>query len=214
LDPDSGKITFLADPESHLPENRFNDGKCDPFGRFWAGTMALDFTKGAGSMYCLFPDLSAKKMAGDLTISNGLAWSLDQKTMYLIDSADATVWAFDYDPKTAAIQNKRALIVFQKKDGSPDGMTMDSEGKLWIAHWDGARVTRWDPENGKLLFTQPIPASLVTSVAFGGPGLDEMYVTTARVSLSEETLASQPHAGGLFRFKPGVKGLPAPEFAG
>src|SRR6185369_14529059 len=127
LDPVTEKITFLTDPESHLPENRFNDGKCDPSGRFWAGTMALAFTKGAGSLYCLFPDLSAKKMAGGLTISNGLAWSLDQKTMYLIDSADATVWAFDYDSKTGVIENKRALIVFQKKDGSPDGMTMDSE---------------------------------------------------------------------------------------
>jgi len=213
LDPESGELTILNDPEG-LPQNRFNDGKCDPTGRFWAGTMALSFAKGAGSLYCLFPDLTAKKMAEDLTISNGLAWSLDNKTMYLIDSADSTVWAFDYDAKTAEIKNKRALIQFQKRDGSPDGMTLDSEGKLWIAHWDGARVTRWDPENGKLMFTQLIPASLVTSIAFGGPQLDQMYVTTARTGLGETTLATQHHAGGLFRFNPGVKGLPAPEFAG
>ena len=214
LDPETEKLTFLNDPESHLPENRFNDGKCDPMGRFWAGTMSLSFAKGAGSLYCLFPDLTARRMAEGLTISNGIVWSLDLKTMYLVDSGDATVWAFDYDLVTGSVENKRAFLQMPKEHGTPDGMTMDVEGKLWIAHWDGARVTRWDPATGKLLFTQPIPASLVTSCALGGPSLDQLYVTTARAHLDEKTLAGQPQAGGVFKFNPGVRGLPAPEFAG
>jgi sugar lactone lactonase YvrE len=134
--------------------------------------------------------------------------------MYYIDSAESNVCAYNYDLETGSIKNKRVVIQMTEADGAPDGMTMDAEGKVWIAHWGGYKVTRWDPEKGKLLLTQPIPAKQVTSCAFGGPKMDQLYVTTAAHNLDAATLAAHPHTGGLFRFDPGVCGIPAPEFAG
>jgi sugar lactone lactonase YvrE len=215
LDLDSGTLTMIADPETDLPQNRFNDGKCDPAGRFWAGTMRIaEDQKGAGSLYRLDADLSVHKMWGDITVANGIAWSHDAKTMYYIDTPTMTVVAFEYNLETGAIANPRPAIHTPNGPGSPDGMTIDAEGMLWVAYWGGWRVVRWNPHTGEALAIIELPVERVTAPWFGGPNLDELYITTARVGLSEEALAKQPHAGSIFVAKPGVRGLAAFEFAG
>jgi sugar lactone lactonase YvrE len=206
---------MIADPEAHLPGNRFNDGKCDPAGRFWAGTMRIaEDQVGAGSLYCLDRDLTVRKMWEGITIANGIAWSSDAKTMYYIDTPTCAVAAFDYDLATGSIANRREIIRTPKEAGFPDGMTIDAEGMLWVAYWQGWRVVRWDPSTGEMLATVELPVERVTAPWFGGPNLDELYITTARIGLSDEARAQQPLAGSLFRARVGVAGLPAFEFAG
>lgn len=207
----SGKLGRICDPERGISDNRFNDGKCDPAGRFWAGTMGKG---GSGRFYCLFPDLVARPMLEGVTTSNGIAWGLDAKTMYYIDTPTHKIDAFDYDLGTGAIGNRRTVVTVPNEMGHPDGMTIDADGKLWVALWDGWSVKRWDPENGELLASIPVPAARVTSCAFGGPNLDELYITSARAGISEDALKGQPHAGGLFKAKPGVHGIEAFAFAG
>jgi sugar lactone lactonase YvrE len=210
LDLDTGTLTMIADPEADKPRNRFNDGKCDPRGRFWAGTLGQD----GGALYRMDTDLSVTKVLEGIGTSNGIAWSLDRKTMYYIDTRVQEVWAFDYDDATGAIANKRTAISVPRESGHPDGSTLDAEGNLWVAHWDGWNVTCYDPKTGRALRRIDVPAQRVTSVAFGGPDLDTLYITTARIGLNDADLKKQPHAGGLFRCRPGVKGIPAPEFGG
>jgi len=214
LDLDTEKLELVCDPEEHRPELRFNDGKCDPAGRLWAGTITGRANPGIASLYCLFPDLTARQMLTGVTNSNGICWSLDAKAMYYIDTATATVSAFDYDLDGAAISNRRSAIVVPEAMGHPDGMTIDAQGMLWVALWGGACVSRWDPQSGDLLRTIPIPASHVSSCAFGGDDLDQLYVTTAREGLDEAALHREPHAGGLFRVEPEAHGVPAFAFAG
>ena len=214
LDLDSGRLTMIADPETHLPDNRFNDGKCDPAGRFWAGTMRqAEDRKGGGSLYRLDPNLSVHKMWGDITVANGIAWSLDARTMYYIDTPTMTVVAFEYNLETGAIANPRPVIHTPDGPGSPDGMTIDAEGMLWVAYWGGWRVVRWNPHTGEALAIIELPVERVTAPWFGGPNLDELYITTARVGLDDAGLTGQPHAGSIFVARPGVRGLAAFEFA-
>lgn len=212
LDPQTGNTSLVAVPKNHNPENRFNDGKCDPAGRFWAGTMATPTRKGA--LYRLDPDLSVHQMLDGVGCSNGLAWSMDRKTMYYIDTDTKRIDAFDYDLNTGAISNRRTAITVAESYGSPDGMTMDAEEKLWVAHWDGWCVCRWDPITGQLLRKVPLPVARPTSCAFGGPVLDRLYITSATTGLDGEALSKQPEAGGIFAFNPGVRGLPALLFDG
>ena len=216
LDLETERLTLLADPEAHLPGNRFNDGKCDPAGRFWAGTMGMaDPTPpAAGALYCLDAQHQVAQRLSGVTCSNGLVWSSDLSTMYFIDSGAQTVDAFDYDHATGAIANRRAVVTLPDDYGIPDGMTIDVEGMLWVAGWGHHRVSRWNPADGKLLRTLEFPASQVTACAFGGPNLDALYVTSARTGLSPEALAKEPLAGALFVVYPGVQGVPADEFAG
>jgi sugar lactone lactonase YvrE len=216
LDLDTEMLTLLHDPEAHLPGNRFNDGKCDPAGRFWAGTMGLaDPTpRGAGSLYCLDAQQLVTRRLSGVTCSNGLAWSLDRRTLYYIDSGAQTVDAFDYDDLTGEIGNRRAVITLPNDYGLPDGMTIDAEGMLWVAGWGRHRLSRWNPVNGALLRTYELPVSQVTACAFGGPRLDALYITSARTGLDAAALAREPLAGGLFVVYPGVPGLPAFEYAG
>lgn len=203
---EDGNLTPIYDPEEHIPNNRFNDGKCDPQGRFWAGTKDLDDAPGMGSVYCLDTNFECRKKLDDVTISNGLAWSPDNKTMYYIDSASEQVKAFDYDNLTGNITNPRCAIDFKSVEGWPDGMTIDTEGMLWIAHWNGWQVSRWNPNTGDCLELIPVPAALVTSCVFGGPELRTLYITTASCGLTSEELLSQPHAGALFAVDTEVRG--------
>ncbi|HMQ91403.1 MAG TPA: SMP-30/gluconolactonase/LRE family protein [Flavilitoribacter sp.] len=195
---DTGAVRMLHDPEVHLPGNRFNDGKCDPAGRFWVGTMALSEEPGAGSLYMIEKDLSTARKIDGVTISNGLAWSPDHKTFYYIDTPTMEVVAYDYDIRTGEITRKRTVITIPENQGFPDGMTIDREGMLWIAHWDGWQVTRWDPRTGKQLLRLPLPVARVTSCTFGGADFRDLYITTAKVDLTEEQLTAQPLAGRLF----------------
>jgi len=216
LDLESRKLTVLGEPEAEKVRrgNRFNDGKCDPRGRFWAGTMAVSEAGGAGGLYRLDPDGRIHRMLDGVSISNGIVWSASADRMYYIDTPSREVAVFDYDDASGAISNRQVAVRFPADHGWPDGMTIDAEGRLWIAEWDGGCVSRWDPATGRLLQRIGLPASRVTSCAFGGPGLDELYVTTAWTRLDPDRRSAQPLAGGLFRVRPGVKGVPAAAFAG
>ena len=213
FDPATAKMERLAQPEQHLPGNRFNDGKCDRLGRFWAGTIDFDCKEPTGSLYCLSPDLSYRKVDSGYVVTNGPAWSADQKTMYHNDSANGRVYAFDVDLKSGTLSNKRLFLQFGTEEGSPDGMTTDAEGGLWIAHWGAGKVTRRDPE-GKVLQTVQLPYSQVTSCTFGGPELKTLYVTTANVGLTQQQLEHAPLAGGLFAIDMDIAGMPANAFRG
>lgn len=206
----------LGEVEKDLEGNRFNDGKCDPAGRYWAGTMPQAEDGPYGGLYCMYPDLSVETKLTDISISNGLVWTSDKKTMYYIDTPTKEVWAFDYDNKTGSITNKRVAVTIPESEGFPDGMTIDDENKLWIAHWGGYQVARWDPESGEKLFSVKMPVSQVTSCAFGSEKLDQLYITCARKGLSEEALSKEPLAGSLFVFdtKGKYKGVPANRFKG
>jgi sugar lactone lactonase YvrE len=212
LNLETGRTELVAIPSGHNPENKFNDGKCDPAGRFWAGTKETPSRKGA--LFRLDRDLSVHQMVDGVGCSNGLAWSLDKKTMYYIDSPTMKIEGFDYDLVTGAISNRRTMVSVAEEYGVPDGMTIDAEGKLWVAHWDGWCVCRWDPTTGKLIQKVRLPVARPTSCAFGGPELDILYITSVTTELDPAALAKQPRAGGLFRFNSGVRGLPAFSFVG
>jgi sugar lactone lactonase YvrE len=214
LDLETEQLTLISDPESHLPDNRFNDGKCDPAGRFWAGTTSHQEAEAIGSLYCLDFAHTVRQMVNGVIVSNGLAWSPDGRTMYYIDSPTKRVVAYDFDLATGALSQLRTVITIAEDGGFPDGMTIDAEGMLWVAQWNGWQVSRWNPHTGELLGTIPVPVAQVSSCAFGGPNLDELYITTARVRQTAEALAKQPLAGGLFRAKPGVSGLPTHFYGG
>ena len=220
LDLDSGALTPIVNPEADHPERRFNDGKCDPQGRFWAGTLYQDMERPVtdwdpiGTLYRLDADGVAHAMLTNLTISNGLTWSPSGDTFYFIDSPTMQVWAFDFDGKTGAITNQRVAIEIPQSVGFPDGMTSDEEGMLWIAHFFGGHVTCWNPHTAQLIGRVEVPEGNVTSCVFGGANLDELYITTARILLDKQGLAEQPHAGGLYVATPGVRGIPSYEFAG
>ena len=208
LDLKTEQLTLLSSPEEDKPLNRFNDGKCDRAGRFWAGTMSRDGKLPTGSLYCVEASGIHRKAVENVTISNGLDWSLDHKTMYYIDSRTRQVVAYDYSLHSGEITNPRTVVTIPDGEGVPDGMTLDAEGMLWVAQWGGWQVSRWDPATGKKIGSIAVPASQTSSCAFGGEDYDELYITTARNGLSEAQLEKEPLAGGLFRIKLGVKGNP------
>ncbi|MBV6450579.1 MAG: 6-deoxy-6-sulfogluconolactonase [Anaerolineales bacterium] len=205
--------TFLAAPADEPATNRFNDGKCDPRGRFLAGTMNLNEKNATGSLYS-FDGTSITKLLSKVTISNGLTWSPDGKTFYYIDTPTRVVQAFDYDLDSGAIANPRVTVTIPASLGWPDGMTSDSQGNLWIAMWGGAQVTKWNPHTGQLLEQIPVPALQPSSCAFGGKHLNELFITSARKGLDDAALEQYPLSGGVFRVETTVAGLPAFEFAG
>jgi len=213
-DSETSELTLLAKVEGPELGNRMNDGKCDPNGRYLAGSMSLNDQAGNGKLYSMDVDHTVKTLVSEVNLSNGLAWTPDGTTLYFIDTPTRQVFAFDYDASTGTASNRRAAITVPEAEGYPDGMTIDSQGMLWIAHWGGWQVTRWNPLTGEKLLSVPIPASQVTSCTFGGPELDELFITTARVGLNAEQLEAQPHAGGVFRVKAGVTGLPVERFRG
>lgn len=213
FDPATGKLDPLVRPEADLPANRFNDGKCDNRGRFWAGTMDFGCKEPTGSLYRLDPELACTRLETGYAVTNGPAWDADYQTMYFNDSVNGRVYAFDFDADAGTLSNKRLFLQFSEAEGSPDGMTTDAEGGLWIAHWGASKVTRHDPQ-GKVLHTVTLPCSQVTSCVFGGPNFSTLFITTAANGLSEKQKAAEPLAGGLFAVDPGVKGKPANLFRG
>lgn len=202
----SGNSVHVASPSPVDPDLRFNDGKCDPKGRFWAGTISLTGRQEAAALYRLDPDGSLHTMLQGVSISNGLGYSPDGQTMYYIDTPTLTVAAFDMDMETGNIHNKRIVVRFAEGEGSPDGMTVDEEGMLWIAHWGGYQVSRWDPASGKKLSSVRLPVPHVTSCVFGGEERNELYITSARVGLNDKELAESPLSGSVFKVKTDVKG--------
>lgn len=191
--------------------NRMNDGKCDPAGRFLAGTMDMNEKDPTGSFYS-FDGTSTRTLFRDVIISNGMAWSPDYKTFYYIDTPTCEVRAYDYDVKTGEIANRRKAFDVPNSLGWADGMTSDVEGNLWIAMWGGAQVTRWDPRTGQLLEQIPVPALQSSCPVFGGKDRNELYVTSARKGMSEADLNKYPLSGGLFKAVTKYEGMPTFEF--
>ena len=215
IDRSNGAVTIVADPEKHLTGNRFNDGKCDPAGRFWAGTMSLNEETGAGNLYVLDYDRTVKKKMEGVTISNGMAWNADKTIFYYIDTPTKMITSWNYNNDSGDITNKRTIFSIADAEGYPDGMTIDNEGMLWVAHWGGWQVSRWDPASGTKLLSISLPVSRVTSCTFGGRNLDDLYITTAKTGMSENDLQREPHAGKLFVVRNcGYRGLPPVSYRG
>ncbi len=204
----TGEKFIIHDPEEGRPGNRFNDGKCDPAGRFLAGTMSLNGESEQGAFYSLNTEGNVSLLIDEVSTSNGLAWSADHSTLYYIDTPTLEIVSFDYDINEGTISNKQVVATVDESEGYPDGMTIDAEGMLWVARWGGQRVSRIDPTSGKVIAEVSLPVNCVTSCAFGGEHLDELYITTAQ----DDDSADQPLAGGLFMVKPGVKGMPTAYF--
>ena len=211
LDPLTAGSSVISEVEQSLPNNRFNDGKCDTRGRMWAGTMDMKEKEATGALYRLEGSRIEKMLSG-VTISNGLGWNPDDTTMYYIDTPTRKVSAFDYDGEKGTIRGRRTAIDFTGQEGLPDGLAVDEEGMLWIAHWGGYKVSRWNPRTGNVIGGLHVPAPNVSSCCFGGAHMDELYVTTAREGLSHDLLSKCPNSGGLFRARPGVRGLPTNYF--
>lgn len=207
FDLETGKQETLLEVEQEFPLHRFNDGKVDPRGRIWIGTLSTLFTEGAGSLYLISEDLTIEKKLENLTISNGMAWTEDQSTFYFIDSPSQKVQEFGIDVVSGEISFKRIAINVPKESGTPDGMCIDQEGMLWIAHYGGSGVYRWNPKTGELLDKIELPVPHVTSCAFGGPNLDQLLITTAQENLSPEQLIQFPKSGDVFLVKVEVGGF-------
>jgi sugar lactone lactonase YvrE len=208
LDESSGASQKIADPEADRTDTRFNDGKCDPAGRFWAGTIHLASPRQpVASLYCLEKDLSVTKKFGGVRNSNGIVWTKDASTMYYIDTNLKNVRAFDYDKATGAISGER--VVLETPNLNPDGMTIDSEDRLWIAFCHGGLVRCFDSHTWKCEGEISLPCREVTACAFGGADLGDLYMTTGRPPKDVE-----PLAGRLFVTRPGATGVTAFEFGG
>ncbi|MEK8129968.1 SMP-30/gluconolactonase/LRE family protein [Paenibacillus filicis] len=210
--PEDDALHLLTEVEADLPRTRMNDAKCDPTGRLWAGTMRMDGSKELGALYVLERDGRFRQALTDIGCSNGLAWDVQRGRMYYIDTGTRRVDALDWDASTGAIANRRPAVRFPDDAGWPDGMTIDAEGMLWVGHWGGGRISRWDPDTGSLLAEVTVPALNVTSCTFGGRDLDELYITTAREGMSAEQSARYPLAGSLFKVRPGVRGTAGQPF--
>lgn len=186
---------------------RLNDGKCDPAGRFWVGTMYLPQDQPNGHLYMLDGNKNLVVQKDGITISNGIVWTQDAKTMYYIDSPTNQIKGFDYDLKTGSISNERVVVSIDKSTGEPDGMAIDEEGKLWVGLWNGNAVLRFDPYTGEMIQKIDVPAHNVTACAFGGKELDSLFITTASLDMTEREKEKYPDAGSIFVVVPGVKGV-------
>ncbi len=212
LDPDTGSVTPAAPPHGEEAMMRFNDGRCDRQGRFWAGTMDDVDCSFRGRLYRLDPSGDVRAVLEGIAIPNGLCWSPDGRTMYFTDSPTRTILAFAYDP-TTGMPGERRVFATIDEPGIPDGAITDAEGYLWSAEFGNGRITRYAPD-GRVDRRLVVPVSQPTCCAFGGADLTTLFVTCARVGLSEDVLARQPLAGAVLAYESGVRGLPEPRYAG
>jgi len=209
FDPTQRSLTPIGNPEADRPGNRFNDGAVDRAGRFWSGTLGETRDN---HLYRLDPGGSIKRMDSGIAISNGIAWSCDDRVMYFVDSLPAVIYAYDFDLASGEIANRRVFVNHADRRGLPDGLIVDAEGFVWTALWDGYGLERYDPD-GRLERTLALPVQYPTSLAFGGPDLTELYITSALCEIPHAERAAAAPAGGLFRIRGAGRGLPEPRFA-
>ena len=212
LDPDTMEITPIGDPEPEYPDNRLNDAKVDRWGRIWAGSIDDAEQQPTGSLYRIDHDRRWTRCDQGYVVTNGPTFSPDGHTLYHTSSPSREIFAFDLSDD-GSLTNKRLWLRFQESDGYPDGMTTDAEGGVWVAHWEGWRVSRFHPD-GTLDRSIALPVARVTSMTFAGADLDRLFITTASIGATEAELRDQPLAGGLFELDPGVTGLPTARFSG
>lgn len=221
FNPETGALSPVREIEPGKPGNRGNDGACDALGRFWFGTMMnnvgeggadLPISAATGTLFRIGADGTATAMEHSIGVSNGPCWSPDNRIFYFTDSRAQIIWAYDFDLEAGTITNRRVLND-SKGFGYPDGATVDRDGFLWSARWEGSCVLRIDPK-GRIDRVVPMPAKRVTNVCFGGTRLDTLYVTTSRLHVDADHLRRQPLQGGLFCFNPGVTGFEKHAFAG
>jgi sugar lactone lactonase YvrE len=206
-DIETGSSELFVDMKKELNGKRLNDGKCDPNGRFWVGSMHLEQTKGSAQLFAIDHKGQLEMKIDSVTISNGIVWTADKTTMYYIDTPTSEIKSYKYDVDKGTISNANVVMKFSESLGHPDGMTIDAEDKLWVGMWNGKSVLRIDPNIGKVIKTIEVPALNVTSCAFGGDDLDILYITSARVGMTEEELQKYPLSGSVFKVRPGVKGV-------
>ena len=209
--PGGADVELVAPVGAEDPSIRFNDGKCDPAGRFWAGTMAYDETPGVAALYRFDPDRRVQEMVTGVSISNGLAWSADGRTMFFSDTPTRRVDAFTFDAETGAIADRRPFLDLGDVPGFPDGMAIDAEDCLWVAFWGGSAVRRYRPDGTPDLVVD-LPATNVTSCAFGGADRRDLFITSARDGLAPEQLSTEPHAGAVFQCRTDVPGASVSRF--
>lgn len=204
---ESGLIKRIVDIESPSSGNRCNDGASDSEGRLWIGTMSLQHTNGAGSLYCVDAGLQVQKKRSHISVSNGIVWSLDNKRMFYIDSPTQVVQSFLFEEESGKIIFEKNAIEIPVEMGTPDGMAIDEEGMLWIAHWNGFGVYRWNPNTSELLSRIDLPVPQVSSCAFVGDNLDHLLITTARENMADDVVQKYPKSGDVFLVKTDVKGI-------
>ncbi|MGI9434235.1 MAG: SMP-30/gluconolactonase/LRE family protein [Geminicoccaceae bacterium] len=213
FDPSTAAVNMINDAEADKLDNRFNDGRCDRVGRFFAGSLTYSEDVPVGSLWRLDPDHSAIPVFNGITVANGLCWSPDGNTMYFVDTPTREILAFDYDQAAGMPTNRRVLVKTDPDGGWPDGSITDSEGCIWNAEWDGARVVRYQPD-GKIDRVISVPARRATCVAFGGPDLKTLYITSAWDRMSATERDEWPLSGNLFAIDVDVAGLPDPKYWG
>ncbi len=201
------ELTLLSDIESTTIENRFNDGKCDPNGNLWVGSMHLKQEKPNAKLYKVAHNGSATAMVDQVTISNGIVWTKEGTTMYYIDTPTGVIKGYDFDLGNSSISNERVVVTVDPKHGFPDGMAIDENDNLWVGMWNGNSVAQFNPRTGQLLSKIKVPAHNVTSCAFGGENLETLYITTASIDMNSEERNTYTNAGAIFKVKPGVKGV-------
>ncbi len=207
LEWESGDIEPVANPEGSHSRIRFNDGKVDPAGRFWSGSMHIDAASGAGSLWRLEPDGRYSRQLSDLTIPNGMAWNDDASQFYFIDSPTRQVDVFDFDLASGTLANRRCAVDLKDEAGDPDGMCIDLDGNLWVAMFGGSQVLQLDPLRGSVLTRIPLPVSQVTSCCFGGDDMSTLFVTSAWGGLRADQKNREPSAGSLFSIRTATTGL-------
>lgn len=205
------RFTPVMHPDADRPGNRFNDAKCDPAGRLWAGTMDDAENEASGRLYRIDDLATVRRVKDNVNLSNGLGWSPDGRTMYFVETLRGVIWAYDYDMADGAATNERVFATVPSNDGYPDGICVDADGCVWLAHWGGWRLTRFAPD-GRVERVLKLPVPQVTSCAFGGAKLDTLYITTAAIGLDAAALGQAPLAGSLFACRPGVTGLGVASF--
>lgn len=210
---DSSDVALLLAIEKDLPNNRMNDGKCDSRGRLWSGTFSTRFERNAGTLYRIDPDLSLTPAVEGVRVSNGMAWSPDERLMYFNDTLSRGIDVFDFDIEEGLVSRRRRFVAIDREAGLPDGMAVDAEGCVWVALFNGSQVRRYSPD-GVWIGVVSLPVARVTSCNFGGRDLKDLYITTADFRMHDDGNPHEAEAGFVFRCRPGVKGLPSHKFAG